>query len=204
MKIRLSSPVETRLSSNVETWLSIPRNIRKQGTILLDQQMWCFGCDIRRKSGNALLEYGFERERPPDDVKGSSQYYLRLESGAWLVLWAFGLYFGTAPRGGLLLRRYEFSPRLLPDPGQAWKSEDLLRPHLPQCESECEQVCALLPSALCWLADYEEWALAHLGVEYRVNCLAAWPKRAVTNPDETPQAWRELAQACEGLKMKKR
>jgi len=193
------------LSSNVEIWLSIPRNIRKQGTALLDQQMWCFGCDIRRKDGNALLEFGFTRVRPPEGVKGSSQYGLSLdEQGAQLVLWAFGIYFGIGPQGGLLLRRYEFSPRLLPDPGLAWNSEDLPRPHLPNCETECQRVQGLLPEALRWLAEYEEWALAHLGVEYRRNFLAAWPKRAVTNPEETPQAWRELAQACKGLKMKQR
>jgi len=182
--------------------LSIPHKVRKQGTALLDQQMWCFGCDIRRQSGNALLAYGFERSRPPEDMKGSSQYCLRLEDGTRLVLWAFGLYFGAAPQGGLLLRRYEFSPRLLPDPGQAWKSENLPRPRLPACRADCEQARELLPAALRWLAGYEDWALAQLGVEYRTNCLAAWPKRAATKPEETPQAWRELAQACEGVRMK--
>lgn len=194
---------ESRMIEQHRIWLSIPHKVRKQGTALLDQQMWCFGCDIRRKDGNALLEFGFTRERPPEGVKGSSQYALRLDQqGARLVLWAFGIYFGIESQGGLLLRRYEFSPRLLPDPGSAWKSEDLPNPHLPNCETEIERVRALLPAALRWLADYEEWALAHLGAEYRAHCLAAWPKRAVTNPEETPQAWRELAQACSELKTK--
>lgn len=212
MKPRLLNPVlgasegnvETRLSSNVETWLSIPHKVRKQGTALFDQQIWCFGCDIRRKNGNALLEYGFERTRPPEGVKGSSQYCLQLRDGMRLTLWAFGVYFGVGPQGGLLLRRYEFSPRLLLDPGQAWKPQHLSRPRLPGCQAECDRVRGLLPAALRWLADYEEWALVHLGAEYRADCLAAWPKRAVTMPEETPQAWRELAQACEGLKMKQK
>lgn len=122
----------------------------------------------------------------------------------WLVLYAFGVYFGSDSQDGLFLRRYEFSPRLLSDPGQGWQPEYGLQLRLPACEEECGRVLLLLPAALRHLADYEEWALNYLGSEYRAACLAAWSKRAVPYPHETPQAWRELAQACETLETKQR
>lgn len=38
-------------------WLGALNKIRKIGTTLLDQQLWCWGQDIRRADGNALLAY---------------------------------------------------------------------------------------------------------------------------------------------------
>jgi len=169
---------------------------------LLDQQMWYFGCDIRRKEGNALLEYGFERQRPPEGVKGSSQYCLQMKDETQLLLWGFGFYFRAGSHDGLLLRRYDFSPRLLPAPNLAWKPEDLQPLRLPESEAACERLRELLPAALRWLADYEDWILAHLGEAYRADCLAAWPKRVATTLTTTSQAWRDLAQACDAIKVK--
>lgn len=180
--------------------LSLPRALRKRGAALLDQQMWLFGCDIRRAQGNALLEYGFQRIRPPEAERSSSRYELRRSDGRFIFLWAFGIYFSEAESPGLFLRRYEFSPRLMDAPGPAWKPEDLPPPRLPVSQAENDQVRALLQNALRWLADYERWALKRLGIPYRAACLAAWPKRVTSSPEETPQAWRELAQACEPLK----
>lgn len=177
---------------------SLPRAIRKHGAALLDQQMWLFGCDIRRPEGNALLEYGFRRIRPPQTESASSRYELHLNEGKTVLLWAFGIYYAEAESSdGLFLRRYEFSPRLMDSPGPAWKPEDLPPLRLPASEAENCRMRALLQNVLRWLADYERWALERLGVPYRAACLAAWPKRVTLTPEETPQAWRTLAQACE-------
>lgn len=73
------------------SWLKIPSRTRKYATILLDQQLWCFGCDIRRTAGNLLLEYGFERKRPPISQKGSSCYSLNWQ-GKQILLWGFGIF----------------------------------------------------------------------------------------------------------------
>lgn len=183
-------------------WFTLPRVIRKRGVALFDQQMWLFGCDIRRTEGNALLEYGFQRIRPPQAERASSRYELSLPDGGRIFLWAFGLYFSETTLEGLFLRRYEFAPRLIDVPGPAWKPEDLPPPRLPRGENEIHQALKLLIEALRWLADYERWALERLGIPYRAACLAAWPKRVTSSPEETPQAWRELAQACEPLKTK--
>ena len=42
-------------------WLGALNKIRKIRTTLLDQQLWCWGQDIRRVEGNALLTYGFTK-----------------------------------------------------------------------------------------------------------------------------------------------
>lgn len=181
------------------SWLSLPRAIRKRGTALLDQQMWLFGCDIRRTEGNALVEYGFQRIRPPQPERASSRYELRRSDGTSVLLWAFGIYFSEDESEGLFLRRYEFSPRLMSAPQAAWKPEDLPPPRLPASKAQSLQMSALLRKALYWLAEYELWALERLSAPYRAACLSAWPKRVTPDPAETPQAWRELAQACERL-----
>ena len=55
-------------------WLGALNNVRKIGTTLLDQQLWCWGQDIRRTEGNALLAYGFTKHRPLEGKHGSTAY----------------------------------------------------------------------------------------------------------------------------------
>lgn len=39
-----------------------PLTSQTPGTVLFDQQFWCWGQDVRREGGNALLLYGLERD----------------------------------------------------------------------------------------------------------------------------------------------
>ena len=39
---------------------------------LFSQQIWCWGCDIRRPEGNWLVELGFERMAPPANRESCS------------------------------------------------------------------------------------------------------------------------------------
>ena len=51
----------------------------------------------------------------------------------------------------------------------------------------------LLSAALEWIADYEQWALDALGLEYRRRCAAGWHKKVIP-PEGVPAAWRRLAE----------
>ena len=56
--------------------------------ILLHQQLWCFGKDIKVPNKNLLVNYGFKQVRLPKEITGSTNYICRT-SEATLVLWAF-------------------------------------------------------------------------------------------------------------------
>ena len=54
---------------------------------LLSQQIWAWGQDVRRKQGNLLIEFGFERVKPPADVEiEDSVYTLRLTKNRTIIL----------------------------------------------------------------------------------------------------------------------
>jgi len=38
--------------------------------------MWCWGCDVQRRQGNLLKEFGFRKARPPEEVRGCTAYDL--------------------------------------------------------------------------------------------------------------------------------
>ena len=75
-------------------WLVALNKVRKTGTLLLDQQLWCWGQDIRRVDGNALLAYGFTRHRPPEGEHGSPAYEWRGSGRSRVILWGFGFFYG--------------------------------------------------------------------------------------------------------------
>ena len=85
--------------------------VRKIGTTLLDQQLWCWGQDVRRAEGNALLTYGFTKHRPPEGKHGSTAYEWRGAGRSRVILWGFGFFYGDGGRGGLFLQRYKFAPK---------------------------------------------------------------------------------------------
>ena len=53
----------------------VPPSVIREGKLLLDQQCWCWGQDIRHPEGNLLLTHGFVRERH-DTEKDLSRYTL--------------------------------------------------------------------------------------------------------------------------------
>lgn len=89
----------------------------KKGSRLLHTQCWFWGQDIRSPAGNLLVQYGFERFRPPEGVEGSSAYLLALvpaRETSCLILWGFGLFYRTEGAGGIFLDRFRFLPRWTP------------------------------------------------------------------------------------------
>ena len=141
-----------RTDDDSARWLDALNKVRKIGTTLLDQQLWCWGQDIRRAEGNALLAYGFTKHRPPEGKHGTTAYEWRSSGRSRVVLWGFGFFYGDGDRGGLFLQRYKFAPKQtaavdfsLP----VWKPEQL--PELTQpCDVEavaCTDALLPLPSA---------------------------------------------------------
>jgi hypothetical protein len=165
------------------------------GRALLDQQLWCWGRDIRHPGGNVLRRYGFLPHRPAHPDGGSTAYALDSCPERRLVLWGFGVFYGDAARGGLFLKRYEFSPRLAAQPLPPWV---LWHPgHLPPVrdpESSDERVWlqGLYTDALQWIASYEQWIAQRFGREYRRRCVAGYA-RALVPADAMAATWKALA-----------
>ena len=172
-----------------------PTRVRQFASALLDQQMWCWGWDIRRSEGNVLLQYGFSRWRPPEGILGSSAYQLSSPPSRQVVLWGFGLFYGDGADGGLYLKRFTFAPLWCPNPdlrAALWRPEELPEFRGPQTSGEQSSVQRLLSAALRWTAEYETWVLATLGADYRRQCLAGWDK-AVAKAETMPSHWLRLA-----------
>lgn len=183
----------------MKTWLSFPNSVRKLGIDLLNQQMWLLGCDLRRRDGNLLLKYGFEKFRPPENIKGSTCYCKYVGEHEWLMLWGFGLFLQNKNEKGIFLKRYEFTPRLMSFPASTWSIEQMPCSHAPHCVDECEQCKSLMSKACVWFAEYETWVLQNAGLEYRKDCLAGWILKTVCKPQEISCTWNQIGIACAGL-----
>ena len=172
---------------------------RRKGQELLHRQCWNWGRDIVRPEGNLLLEAGFLKRRPPEGEAGSSCYTLALPDGDRLMLWGFGLLYGTPRKGGVFLRRYQFQPVWLP---LETVQEPIWRPDMipaPQMPPSPRVPADLTVAAIRRIAEYEEWVLARCGLEYRRAVLRQWKRPAGKLPPQVlPHAWRTLADAIEG------
>lgn len=191
----------------------------RRGEPLLHQQCWCWGCDIRRAEGNLLLEYGFEKHRPPDDAEGSSAYRLDLSCFApslsapaldvshvekrvrSVVLWGFGFFYADSRLGGIFIQRYKFTPKLtraieLPMP--LWKAAQLPAHDIPRTRHARQRALRLLVGACTFIEAYERWVLGVVGLAYRRRCLAEF-KHTIHTPEETIAEWRRLREACAAM-----
>jgi hypothetical protein len=182
--------------------LRMTPRLRRDGADLLNQQLWCWGYDIRRDAGNLLIAHGFERVPAPEGSSWRSAYHLTLEPGRGVSLWGFGMLYCDAEHGALFLKRFGFQPRLLPDavpPRTCFIQEHLPAQRTPTTPSECREALLLLRDALEWIAAYETWVLDTAGCAHRQAALDAWRalrKRVLTSADGMPQAWHEMAYAC--------
>ena len=171
---------------------------QRKGQNLLDRQCWNWGRDIVHSEGNLLLEAGFLRRRPPEGEVGSSCYTLALPDGDSLLLWGFGLLYGTRRKGSVYLNRYQFLPVWLPSETvhePIWKPDTLPAAQTPPSPRIPLDLTA---AASRRVADYEEWALARGGLEYRRVVLSQWKGHSKGLPPQAvPQAWRALADAID-------
>ncbi|MCE7948385.1 MAG: hypothetical protein DYG88_13255 [Chloroflexi bacterium CFX4] len=183
---------------NTRTHLHLSAQARSLAPKLLDQQLWCWGCDIRRAAGNLLLAYGFLKLKAPTETHQSSAYTLCFTSGAQITLWAFGVFYGAPPLGGIYLKRGGFAPRYTSThrlPIDSWCAEPPCR--APATPAQCANVQSLLSALSAWIADYEAWVVAYTAPDYRAACVAAWfaHKRAIEG-NAMVSAWHTIAEEC--------
>lgn len=176
-------------------------------TELLDWQLWYWGQDIHHEAGNALLAYGFERHRGPNDGTHRSTAY-RLTDRARehglrdLVAWGFGV---TAthsefvtPARVLLLLRHERSPGLCREAIDAKAGTRDLLPErtVPRCADDWCCLCTTLAAVAHGVAEYEVWARDQLGGTHRQDAHRRRP-REVRRRHELPLfldgVWLRLA-----------
>jgi len=153
-------------------------NIYRLGEALLDQQMWCWGCDVRYETGNLLLAYGFEQRRSPNPRFHSAYTYALCPECA-LTLWGWGVWIAAHDHGSLFINRDGFRLRwsshtdLIP---QAWQARDLPLTCDP-IGNHHGSAMHLLTEAVTWIAGYERWLHAYTDATYREQVVAAWPQR---------------------------
>lgn len=170
--------------------------------VLLDQQFWFLGHDIRHAAGNALERFGFTRWRHPQGV-GTSCYVLPQAPGQALVCWGFAAYLGAVrfpdadPAGGdgepvgpagILVQRHAMTPRVVRTPPcvPVHRLTDLPRTRAPQSGRDWEAVHAGLPTLATLFACYEQWAQRALGASYRLETLRTLPRHKRRKFDVVP------------------
>ena len=162
--------------------------------ILLHQQLWFFGKDIKTSNRNLLVNYGFKQVRPPKEISGGTNYICKIGEIS-IVLWGFGIYFGYGNYKGIYIGRYNFYPRLIQDelPNfPIWAPSNLPEMKLPENATEWECSFRLISELFEWIASYEEWANWIMGSSYREACLKDWDHPIVSS-DEMSWTWNKVA-----------
>lgn len=156
--------------------LKLPLPFYRKGAALFDQQMWCWGCDVRRTEGNLLLEYGcIKRPSPVPHYRSAYSYWL--DEDRAITLWGWGIWLSQVGLGSVFMSRARFrvysseTVLLLPEAG----CEKELPSHvdaIPNTDS-----LQLLDTAFRWIARYETWAGERMPADYRTQQVDHWPQR---------------------------
>ncbi len=166
---------------------------------LFDQQVWCWGEDVKRDKGNLLIACGFERTPPPKgQEKFGSLYARRIGRGGQVMLRGWGLLISDRTHGAICLMRYEFLPRQLPCdeiPPNLWDSSALPKLFAPVSDADVSRALFLLAAACRWIASYERWLLRRIGPKHRDTSIDHWRKMKKTSftADRANRLWRLLA-----------
>jgi hypothetical protein len=190
----------TGVNKPAAPFFRLPSSVRKWGEALLDQQMWCWGCDVRRKSGNLLLVYGFE-QRPSPNPRHHSAYTVCLCPDCTLTLWGWGLWIAAQGFGSVILSRSRFRVCYTAEVEycpQAWQVNNLPPVKSPSDSAERGHTLELLSEALTWIAHYEGWLASQVEPNYRDEVIAAWPQRrryrGGTMGSDMTTTWKTLAE----------
>lgn len=164
---------------------------RKQLADLLDQQLWCWGQDVKAPDGNLLVAYGFDRHAPPSHLKTASQYVIKRHATS-VTLRGFGVVIAEENSPALFLRRYSFEPMFFeqsPKADDLWQSEVLPEIRRPQLASEWRTAGRVVRLFLQLVSDYERWIQLRQGLAYRNACLQRAPKPFAADAQALSTAW---------------
>lgn len=151
--------------------------IERLGETLLHHQCWFFGRDILHPAGNLLIRYGFKRCGVPDGAAGSNCYRLCRAAPLEINLWGWGVFFGNGSLGGILIKRYDFRPRLFAAGNlnvPVFKSENLPPSRVPREDLDIKTARHLTVDFIRWITDYETWVEEKCGAKWRRQCLREW------------------------------
>lgn len=168
---------------------------RGDAAALFDQQLWCFGYDIRRAEGNLLLEMGCQRLAAPESADCVSCYQLDLTTGERLTLRGFGvLCEDLASSRAVFLHRDAFHVSWFEQGLESlpWRPQDVMRAD-PVPPHAGEQAARLLGRTIDWFAEYEQAVADRLGSAYRSDCLGERDRDPAIEPTEMASRWRTLA-----------
>jgi len=175
-----------RLFDSPRHW-SLSRELKENASLLFEQQMWCFGQDIKRDP-NLLLSYGFSRERPPEG--GSTMY-----RSDGIFLWGFGI-IATAPGlGSISIKRSGFSPTWATDEVSVkslWEPERFPSFSSPISQRDHWRAALLLERTFAWLAEYEAWISKECGSYYRRSLLQTAPEKRAVPGESMERTWKEI------------
>jgi len=186
---------QTLLSLDSSPYFQALMKVKKFSEILLHQQLWFFGKDIKVSQNNLLVSYGFEQVRPPRATSGSTNYICKIDGEVNMVLWGFGIYYGYGNNNGVYIGRYDIYPKLIHEEPlnlPVWAPSRLPIMKLPETEEEWEYSFILMSELFEWLARYEEWVNWVMAGSYREDCLKDWRQQIVSS-NEAGWAWTNVA-----------
>jgi len=194
---------KTHLKKHLSPTVKLPAVLSRQGAALIDQQMWCWGCDVRRADGNLLLAYGCQ-QRPSPEPRYHSAYtlYGAVPAGA-LTLWGWGVWVAAPERGSLFISRDRFRVRWIPQTDlapEAWQERDLPR---GSADIPSTDALLLLREAVLWIAVYERWVAGTVEPNYRVSTISAWTQRrrfkGGSSIEKVADQWEEIAETLTSM-----
>ena len=162
--------------------------------VLLHQQLWFFGNDIKIHNKNLLINYGFDQVRPLKGLSGSTNYIYRTDE-ATLVLWGFGVFLSERNNKGVYIGRYNFYPSLIKDELLNFPicaPSNLPEMKYPESVEDWDYCFRLISEFFEWIASYELWVNWIMGSSYRKTCLKNWDQSIVSS-DEMSWAWNKVA-----------
>jgi len=159
--------------------LNIPNQAQQTARMLIDQQMWCWGCDVRRDKGNLLALYGADK-RPSPNPRYHSAYVFQLDDTTHINLWGWGLWIACPSLGSLFIARSRFkihyTSEFIAAP-DAWCKRDLPSLRVTKDSNEIANANILLAKAMYWIGSYEAWVTTQVSSDYREQILTKWPQR---------------------------
>ena len=161
---------------------------------ILDLQMWCFGCDIRKTEGNLALQYGYKRLRPGNTAEGASRYFKQIDADHQIHLWGFAIVISNSSYG-LCIKRNQRTPIIAPITElrfDIWKPSDLPSFLPPQTDTERNEALKLLSVCAKELISYESAIEDIVGGSYRAQCLKQRRQSKIFGKLSLKNAWREL------------